>query len=70
MKASVKCYMTVSGQGIQNDLNESNNDRTIKSFIKLDSFLKPGSSADAAAWHIVRKLHIGIQFQAWCYCNH
>ncbi len=57
MKASVGCYMTVSEQGTRNDLNESNNDPTIKSFIKTDSFLKPGSSAEAAARRIVRKLH-------------
>ncbi len=57
MKASVECYMTVSEQGTQNDLNESKNDPTIKLFIKTDSFLRPGSSAEAAAWHIVCKLH-------------
>ncbi len=57
MKASVECYMTVSEQGTQNDLNESNTDPTIKLFIKIDSILKPGSSAEAAAWRIVHKLH-------------
>ncbi len=57
IKAPVECYTTVSEQGNQNDLNESKNDPTIKSSIKTDWFLKPDSSAEAAAWCIVQKLH-------------
>ncbi len=54
--AGVPCFPKLSHQGSRNDLHSPH--PTIKSYLKTNTFLKKGSNTYAAAWRVIKKLHI------------